>query len=116
MVKSNPLAMYSWIYHGFSKEFKLKPVSIILLAIIASYHKDHLDCWHSLASLAQLTGSTQPTVLKHLKELRKIGLIEKGPPHPNYGTTQWGLGIIGVSKFQEIQRIIDLAQRNKHRS
>ena len=105
--------MYSLVYHGFTEEFGLKPVSIVLLAIIASYSEGGLLCWHGLASFAELTGSTQPTVLKHLGILRKLGLIERGPPHPKYGTNQWKLGLVGESKFEEIQKNLRQAKENK---
>jgi len=104
-------SMYSLVYHGFTVEFKLKPVSVILLALMVSFHKDKKFCWLSLESLAMLTGTTEPTVLKHLELLRKKGLIERKPKHPKFGTNQWGLGFEGVSKLLELQRKVESKRR-----
>jgi len=106
-------AMYSWIYHGFTTEYKLKPVSVILLAIIASYHSDSSVCCLSIQSMSKMAGTTPPTVIKHLRILKKLGLIESTMKHPRYGTNQWQLGLVGEAHLFRLQEIIENRKNNK---
>jgi|ERR1035437_2199313 DNA-binding MarR family transcriptional regulator len=100
----NMLSMYSTIYHGYTKAFNLEPVGILLLAIIATYSQNNRMCWHSQGTLAELTKSSIPTVIKHLKILEDLDLIERGPRHLRYRVVQWKLGPQGEYKMEEIQK------------
>lgn len=116
----NALSMYSIIYHGFTKDFQLQSVSVILLSIVASYSRDNKTCWLSQGSMAGLAGTSVPTVHKHLQILEKLKLIEKNSKHKKYGTFQWKLGSTGERKMEEIQKRLrqtkeerDTYKRNK---
>jgi DNA-binding MarR family transcriptional regulator len=100
-------SMYSVLFHGFTIEFDLKPISILLLSIIATFRRANLTCWLSNENLAKMTGSTRTTVIKHLHLLEKKELIQrKEEKHERFGTNVWELGFRGEVKFIELQKLL----------
>lgn len=112
----NTLSQFSIVFHGYTKPFKLRSTDILLLAIIATYSYQKRMCWHSQKSLAVLTGVSEPTVKSSLGKLKQLGLIERGPRHPKYGTDQWKLGLEGERKMYDIQKELGRYKKDRDAS
>ena len=108
--------MYAVVYHGLAPRFKLKPIEILLVAIIASLSRKTGYCYASNTTLASMTGLTSMAVLTNLQNLEEKELIKRGPNKGRKGTIQYKIGPeveYWLKNFKRQIRFVEEEKRNK---
>lgn len=61
-----------------AKDKKLRPIELMVMANIYSFHKSNIDCKESMKSFADRFGVTYPTIMKCFDNLVNKNIIVKG--------------------------------------